>query len=178
MHEIVDGPKPKHAQLRDILVFTGVNDGNLEEGSFRCDANVSIRPRGESKFGTRCELKNINSFRFVQRAIESEIARQTAILDAGGRIIQETRSFDPDTGATRTLRSKLEDAQVPIVCGYLDYATKRAGLGLTLVPSGDVRADMDRIRAFYDGKRGRHPSLESVILLKEEQPGTRASTDR
>jgi aspartyl-tRNA(Asn)/glutamyl-tRNA(Gln) amidotransferase subunit B len=94
--------------LRDILVFTGVNDGNLEEGSFRCDANVSIRPRGESKFGTRCELKNINSFRFVQRAIESEIARQTAILDAGGRIIQETRSFDPDTGATRTLRSKEE----------------------------------------------------------------------
>ncbi len=96
-------------RLRDILVFIGVNDGNLEEGSFRCDANVSLRPRGETKFGTRCELKNINSFRFVQRAIDAEIARQTAILDAGGKINQETRSFDPDTGQTHTLRSK-EDA--------------------------------------------------------------------
>jgi aspartyl-tRNA(Asn)/glutamyl-tRNA(Gln) amidotransferase subunit B len=95
--------------LRDVLVFIGVNDGNLEEGSFRCDANVSLRPKGESKFGTRCELKNINSFRFVQRAIDAEIARQTAILDAGGTIRQETRSFDPDTGQTKTLRSK-EDA--------------------------------------------------------------------
>lgn len=95
--------------LRDLLVFTGVNDGNLEEGSFRCDANVSIRPRGTEKFGTRCELKNINSFRYVQRAIDAEVARQTAILDAGGKITQETRSFDPDTGQTATLRSK-EDA--------------------------------------------------------------------
>jgi aspartyl-tRNA(Asn)/glutamyl-tRNA(Gln) amidotransferase subunit B len=95
--------------LRDLLVFTGVNDGNLEEGSFRCDANVSIRPRGSQKFGTRCELKNINSFRFVQRAIDAEVARQTAIVDAGGTVRQETRSFDPDTGQTATLRSK-EDA--------------------------------------------------------------------
>ena len=95
--------------LRDLLVFVGVNDGNLEEGSFRCDANVSIRPRGSTKFGTRCELKNINSFRFVQRAIDAEIARQTTLLDAGSKIVQETRSFDPDTGQTATLRSK-EDA--------------------------------------------------------------------
>ncbi len=94
--------------LREILVFIGVNDGNLEEGSFRCDANVSIRPRGEARFGTRCELKNINSFRFVQRAIDVEIARQTAILDAGGKITQETRSFDPDTNQTKSLRSKEE----------------------------------------------------------------------
>jgi aspartyl-tRNA(Asn)/glutamyl-tRNA(Gln) amidotransferase subunit B len=95
--------------LRDLLVFTGVNDGNLEEGSFRCDANVSIRPRGSDKLGTRCELKNINSFRFVQRAIDAEVVRQTIILDGGGKITQETRSFDPDTGQTATLRSK-EDA--------------------------------------------------------------------
>jgi aspartyl-tRNA(Asn)/glutamyl-tRNA(Gln) amidotransferase subunit B len=92
--------------LRDVLVFIGVNDGNLEEGSFRCDANVSIRPRGTTTLGTRCELKNINSFRFVQRAIDAEIARQTAVLDAGGTITQETRSFDPETGRTATLRSK------------------------------------------------------------------------
>jgi len=94
--------------LRDVLVFVGVNDGNLEEGSFRCDANVSIRPKGSEKLGTRCELKNLNSFRFVQRAIDAEIARQSAILDAGGRVEQETRSFDPDTGQTHTLRSKEE----------------------------------------------------------------------
>jgi aspartyl-tRNA(Asn)/glutamyl-tRNA(Gln) amidotransferase subunit B len=95
--------------LRDVLVFVAVNDGNLEEGSFRCDANVSIRKQGTEKFGTRCELKNLNSFRYVQRAIDAEIARQTAVVEAGGTIRQETRAFDPDTGLTRTLRSK-EDA--------------------------------------------------------------------
>jgi aspartyl-tRNA(Asn)/glutamyl-tRNA(Gln) amidotransferase subunit B len=75
----------------------------------RCDANVSLRPVGQAEFGTRSELKNLNSFRFVQRAIDVEVARQTAILDAGGTIEQETRAFDPDTGKTRSLRSK-EDA--------------------------------------------------------------------
>ncbi len=94
--------------MRDILLFIGVNDGNLEEGSFRCDANVSIRPAGQEKFGTRVELKNINSFRFVQRAIDTEIARQTAILEGGGKVVQETRSFDPATGKTASLRSKEE----------------------------------------------------------------------
>ncbi len=95
-------------RLRDILVFLGVNDGNLEEGSLRCDANVSLRLWGVETLGTRCEIKNLNSFRFLQRAIDSEVARQAAILDSGGRIVQETRSFDPDTGLTRTLRSKEE----------------------------------------------------------------------
>jgi aspartyl-tRNA(Asn)/glutamyl-tRNA(Gln) amidotransferase subunit B len=96
--------------LRDVLVFIGVNDGNLEEGSFRCDANVSIRPQGETKLGTRVELKNINSFRFVERAIEHEIARQTAVLDARGKIVQETRGYNEDDGKTFSLRSK-EEAQ-------------------------------------------------------------------
>ncbi|HEY4016191.1 MAG TPA: Asp-tRNA(Asn)/Glu-tRNA(Gln) amidotransferase subunit GatB [Polyangiaceae bacterium] len=96
--------------LRDVLVFIGVNDGNLEEGSFRCDANVSIRPIGETKLGTRVELKNINSFRFVERAIVTEIARQAAVLDGGGRIVQETRGWSEDKGATFSLRSK-EEAQ-------------------------------------------------------------------
>ncbi len=95
--------------LREILMFIGVNDGNLEEGSLRCDANVSIRPAGEDRLGTRCELKNLNSFRFVQKAIDVEVARQTAILDAGGEVEQQTRAFHPDTGTTSTLRSK-EDA--------------------------------------------------------------------
>jgi aspartyl-tRNA(Asn)/glutamyl-tRNA(Gln) amidotransferase subunit B len=96
--------------LRDVLVFIGVNDGNLEEGSFRCDANVSIRPVGETRLGTRVELKNINSFRFVERAIEHEIERQAAVLDGGGRVIQETRGWNEDAGTTFSMRSK-EEAQ-------------------------------------------------------------------
>jgi aspartyl-tRNA(Asn)/glutamyl-tRNA(Gln) amidotransferase subunit B len=94
--------------LRDILMFIGANDGNLEEGSFRCDANVSIRPVGSTTLGTRTELKNINSFRNVQRAIDAEIARQTAIVQEGGQVQQQTRSFDPDSGQTRPLRSKAD----------------------------------------------------------------------
>src|SRR5262249_25821385 len=96
--------------LRDVLIFLGVNDGNLEEGSFRCDANVSIRPRGEAKLGTRVELKNINSFRFVQKAIEHEIERQEAVIEGGGRIVQETRGWDEKSGRTFSMRSK-ETAQ-------------------------------------------------------------------
>jgi aspartyl-tRNA(Asn)/glutamyl-tRNA(Gln) amidotransferase subunit B len=96
--------------LRDVLVFIGVNDGNLEEGSFRCDANVSIRPSGETRLGTRVELKNINSFRFVEHAIAYEIRRQAGVLDAGGRIVQETRGWNEDDGASYSLRSK-EEAQ-------------------------------------------------------------------
>jgi aspartyl-tRNA(Asn)/glutamyl-tRNA(Gln) amidotransferase subunit B len=95
-------------QLREILMFVGANDGNLEEGSFRCDANVSIRPLGSMELGTRTELKNINSFRFVQRAIDAEVARQIAIVEEGGRVEQQTRSFDPDSGQTRPLRSKAD----------------------------------------------------------------------
>ena len=92
--------------LRDILVFLEINDGNLEEGSFRCDANVSIKPIGESKLGTRVELKNINSFKFVEKAIASEIERQKEVLEGGGRIVQETRGWDEKTGTTYSLRSK------------------------------------------------------------------------
>jgi aspartyl-tRNA(Asn)/glutamyl-tRNA(Gln) amidotransferase subunit B len=96
--------------LRDVLVFLGVNDGNLEEGSFRCDANVSIRRAGDEKLGTRVELKNINSFKFVEKAIAGEIARQEDVLEGGGRVVQETRGWNADTGATFSLRSK-ETAQ-------------------------------------------------------------------
>jgi aspartyl-tRNA(Asn)/glutamyl-tRNA(Gln) amidotransferase subunit B len=96
--------------LKDVLVFVGVNDGNLEEGSFRCDANVSLRPEGETRLGTRVELKNINSFRFVERAIAHEIGRQGAVLDGGGRVVQETRGWNESDGTTTSLRSK-EEAQ-------------------------------------------------------------------
>jgi aspartyl-tRNA(Asn)/glutamyl-tRNA(Gln) amidotransferase subunit B len=94
--------------LREILLFIGVNDGNLEEGSFRCDVNVSLRPIGQEKFGTRVELKNINSFRFVHKAIEVEIQRQEAILEDGGKVLQETRGYDAEGNRTYSLRSKEE----------------------------------------------------------------------
>jgi aspartyl-tRNA(Asn)/glutamyl-tRNA(Gln) amidotransferase subunit B len=95
-------------KLHRIMVYLGICDGNLEEGSFRCDANVSLMPVGTTIFGTRAELKNINSFRFIKQAIEYEIERQAEILDEGGRIVQETRLFDPGTGVTRSMRGKEE----------------------------------------------------------------------
>ena len=96
--------------LREILMFIEVNDGNLEEGSFRCDANVSIRPVGATELGARVELKNINSFRFVQKAIEHEVARQERVIESGGRVVQETRGWDERDGTTFSMRSK-ETAQ-------------------------------------------------------------------
>ncbi len=94
--------------LRSILLYLGINDGNLEEGSLRCDANVSVAEKGASTLGTRAELKNMNSFRFLRQAIEHETARQTELLASGGRVVQETRAYDPQTGLTRALRSKEE----------------------------------------------------------------------
>jgi aspartyl-tRNA(Asn)/glutamyl-tRNA(Gln) amidotransferase subunit B len=94
--------------LKAVLLYAGVSDGNMEEGSLRCDANVSVRPRGAETFGTRAEIKNLNSFRNVARAIEHEIARQVAVIEAGGRIVQETRLWNADKGETATMRSKEE----------------------------------------------------------------------
>ena len=91
-------------------MWIGICDGNMQEGSFRCDANVSVRKTGESKLGTRCEIKNLNSFRFMEQAIEFEARRQIEILEGGGKIEQETRLYDPDRNETRSMRSK-EDAQ-------------------------------------------------------------------
>jgi aspartyl-tRNA(Asn)/glutamyl-tRNA(Gln) amidotransferase subunit B len=94
--------------LRQIVRYLGISDGNMEEGSLRCDANVSLRPVGQVAFGTRTEIKNLNSFRFVERALEYEIARQAAILKSGKAVVQETLLFDSDTGVTKSLRSKEE----------------------------------------------------------------------
>jgi len=95
--------------LRDVLVYLGVNDGNMEEGSLRCDANVSVMRKGSSTLGQRTELKNMNSFRFVRQAIDYEIARQIEVLESGGKVVQETRLWDVQRGETRPMRSK-EDA--------------------------------------------------------------------
>ena len=96
------------ARLRAILLALGVSDGNMDEGSLRCDANVSIRPVGESALGVKVEVKNINSFRFLHRAIEHELARQTALVRGGGQVVQETRRWDEATGRTASMRSKEE----------------------------------------------------------------------
>ncbi|HEX2644823.1 MAG TPA: Asp-tRNA(Asn)/Glu-tRNA(Gln) amidotransferase subunit GatB, partial [Thermoanaerobaculia bacterium] len=94
--------------LHQLLLYTETSDGNMEEGSLRCDANVSVRVRGESRLGTKTEVKNVNSFRNVGRAIEFEIKRQVELIEAGGKVSQETRSFDADAGVTRLMRSKEE----------------------------------------------------------------------
>ena len=96
------------SRLRAILVWLGVNDGNMDEGSLRCDANVSVRRRGTAALGTKAEVKNLNSFRFLQRALEHEIARQTEAVRAGGRVVQETRLWDAAAGRTVSMRSKEE----------------------------------------------------------------------
>ncbi|TVR58941.1 MAG: Asp-tRNA(Asn)/Glu-tRNA(Gln) amidotransferase subunit GatB [Candidatus Competibacteraceae bacterium] len=114
--EIVSEPDLRSAKeavaymkkLHQLVVYLGICDGNMQEGSFRCDANVSVRPKGEPKFGTRAEIKNLNSFRFVERAIEFEIERQIDLIEAGGRVVQETRLYDPDRGETRSMRGKEE----------------------------------------------------------------------
>lgn len=95
--------------LHALVVWLGICDGNMQEGSFRCDANVSVRPAGAQAFGTRVEIKNLNSFRFLQQAIDHEVRRQIELIEDGGRVVQETRLFDPDRDQTRSMRSK-EDA--------------------------------------------------------------------
>jgi len=94
--------------LKAVLQYAGVSDGNMEEGSLRCDANVSVRPRGREALGTRAEIKNLNSFRNVVRAIEHEVARQAAVIDAGAAVVQETRLWNQDRGETVSMRSKEE----------------------------------------------------------------------
>jgi aspartyl-tRNA(Asn)/glutamyl-tRNA(Gln) amidotransferase subunit B len=114
--EIVSEPDIRTAEeaseylkkLRSILRYIEVSDADMEKGNFRCDANVSIRPVGATEFGTRAEIKNVNSFKFVQKAIEYEIKRQAQILDEGGRVVQETRLFDSNKGVTFSMRSKEE----------------------------------------------------------------------
>jgi aspartyl-tRNA(Asn)/glutamyl-tRNA(Gln) amidotransferase subunit B len=114
--EIVSEPDMRSAEaaatfferLRQLLVWLGVNDGNMDEGSLRCDANVSVRPVGSRTLGTKAEVKNVNSFRYLQKAIDYEIGRQIDVLEHGGRVVQETRLFDAAQGKTYSMRSKEE----------------------------------------------------------------------
>jgi aspartyl-tRNA(Asn)/glutamyl-tRNA(Gln) amidotransferase subunit B len=95
-------------KIHTLVRYLEICDGNMQEGSFRCDANVSVRPRGREKFGTRAEIKNLNSFRFVEKAVHYEVARQIELLESGGTVVQETRLYDSDKDETRSMRSKEE----------------------------------------------------------------------
>jgi aspartyl-tRNA(Asn)/glutamyl-tRNA(Gln) amidotransferase subunit B len=114
--EIVSEPEMRSAKeavaymkkIHTLVRYLEICDGNMQEGSFRCDANVSVRPKGQAKFGTRAEIKNLNSFRFVERAINYEVERQIELIEGGGKVVQETRLYDPDRGETRSMRSKEE----------------------------------------------------------------------
>lgn len=114
--EIVSEPDMRSAKeavaylktIHSLVRYLEICDGNMQEGSFRCDANVSVRPKGQEKYGTRTELKNINSFRFVERAINYEVERQINVIEGGGKITQETRLYNPDKNETRPMRSKEE----------------------------------------------------------------------
>jgi len=114
--EIVSEPDMRSAKeavaymkkIHTLVRYLEICDGNMQEGSFRCDANVSVRPRGQEKFGTRAEIKNLNSFRFVEKAIHYEVARQVELIESGGKVVQETRLYDSDKDETRSMRSKEE----------------------------------------------------------------------
>jgi aspartyl-tRNA(Asn)/glutamyl-tRNA(Gln) amidotransferase subunit B len=130
------------AELRDVLVATGVSDGRMEEGSLRVDANVSVRREGTGELGTRCEVKNLNSLRSLGRAIEHEAARQVALLEAGGEVVQETRHWNEDEGRTSSMRSKEEShdyryfAEPDLVALVPDeQLLEAAGAGMPLLPA-------------------------------------------
>jgi aspartyl-tRNA(Asn)/glutamyl-tRNA(Gln) amidotransferase subunit B len=114
--EIVSEPDMRSAKeavaymkkIHTLVRYLEICDGNMQEGSFRCDANVSVRPKGAAKFGTRAEIKNLNSFRFVEKAIQYEVGRQIEVIESGGKVVQETRLYDSDKNETRSMRSKEE----------------------------------------------------------------------
>ncbi|MFI0471535.1 Asp-tRNA(Asn)/Glu-tRNA(Gln) amidotransferase subunit GatB [Halomonas sp. HMF6819] len=114
--EIVSEPDMRSAKeaaaylkaIHSIVTYLGISDGNMAEGSMRCDVNVSVRPKGQEAFGTRAEIKNVNSFRFVERAIAFEVERQIELIEDGGEVVQETRLFDPERDETRSMRTKEE----------------------------------------------------------------------
>jgi aspartyl-tRNA(Asn)/glutamyl-tRNA(Gln) amidotransferase subunit B len=179
--EIVSEPDMRSAReaiaymkkIHTLVRYLEICDGNMQEGSFRCDANVSVRHKGKHEYGTRCEIKNVNSFRYVEKAINFEVARQIDILEGGGSIVQETRLYDPDRNETRSMRSKeeandyryfpdpdllplvLEDAWIEQVRASLpelpdDKAARFAGeFGLSEYDAGVLTASRE-LAAYYE----------------------------
>jgi len=172
--EIVSEPEMRSAAeavayakaLHSLVMWLGVCDGNMQEGSFRCDVNVSVRPVGQKEFGTRCEIKNLNSFRFMEEAIHYEVRRQIELIEDGGKVIQATRLWDPDRKETRSMRTK-EDAQdyryfpdpdlPPLVIGQ-DWIDR-------------VRSEMPELpgalRARFTGEYGL-PEYDSLVLTSSK----------
>ncbi|KFC71879.1 Asp-tRNA(Asn)/Glu-tRNA(Gln) amidotransferase subunit GatB [Massilia sp. LC238] len=156
--------------LHSLVVWLGVCDGNMQEGSFRCDVNVSVRPVGQKEFGTRCEIKNLNSFRFMEEAIHYEVRRQIELIEDGGKVIQATRLWDPDKKETRSMRTK-EDAQ--------DYRYFPDPDLPPLVIQQDwierVKAEMPELpgalRARFTGEYGL-PEYDSLVLTSSKAMAT------
>jgi len=155
--------------LHSLVRWIGICDGNMQEGSFRCDANVSVRRVGDP-LGTRCEIKNLNSFRFLERAIEFEARRQVELIEDGGKVVQETRLFDPDRGETRPMRSK-EDAH------DYRYFPDPDLLPLEITPAWieDVRSSMpvlpQALRARYEKEHGLAPYAAGLLTETREKAG-------
>ena len=172
--EIVSAPDLRSAaeagaymrKIHALVRYLEICDGNMQEGSFRCDANVSVRRHGETKLGTRTELKNLNSFRFVEKAIEIEAARQIELIEGGGKVVQETRLYDPDRDETRPMRSKEEanDYRYFPDPDLLPVVDRRAAR------SHDVRASLPELP---DAKRERFmrdyalPAYDAGVLTVE-----------
>jgi aspartyl-tRNA(Asn)/glutamyl-tRNA(Gln) amidotransferase subunit B len=159
--EIVSEPdmrSPKEAiaymrKIHTLVRYLGICDGNMQEGSFRCDANVSVRPKGQAAFGTRAELKNLNSFRFVERALRFEVERQIDLLEGGGKVLQETRLYDPERGETRPMRGKEEANDYRY---FPDPDRQGGGQRLPLFSGSGPAAGGDRRR--FRGRLGDQPS--------------------
>ncbi len=173
--EIVSKPDLRSAEeagaylrkLRAVLMYIDVCDGNMQEGSFRCDANVSVRPRGQEKFGTRAEIKNVNSFRFVEKAIEYEINRQIQVIESGGKVIQETRTYDSGKNITTSMRGK-EEAH--------DYRYFPEPDLITLkLSDAQVKAQKDSMPELPDQKKERYikemqiPAYDAAVITSSKK---------
>lgn len=171
--EIVSEPDMRSAReavaymkkMHALVQYLGICDGNMQEGSFRCDANVSVRPKGQEEFGTRAEIKNLNSFRFIERAIDYEVERQIDLIEAGHEVVQETRLYDPDRDETRSMRSKEE-------ANDYRYFPDPDLLPLDITPEyiEQVRAELPELP---DAKRAR---FESELTLSAYDAGVLTSS--
>jgi aspartyl-tRNA(Asn)/glutamyl-tRNA(Gln) amidotransferase subunit B len=187
-------------RLKEIILYTGVSDCNMEEGSLRCDANVSLRPIGQKQLGTKVEVKNVNSFRFVKQALEYEIERQAEVLDAGGTILQETRLYNPNEGRTYAMRSKErahdyryfpEPDLLPLVVTPARQEAIRATLpelpeakrlrliaeyGLSEGDAATLTATRDRADQFeIEAKKAKSPKRLANLVLSELQGRLKAA---
>ena len=179
-------------RLKEILLYTAVSDCNMEEGSLRCDANVSVRPRGQEKFGTKAEVKNVNSFRFIRSALEYEIERQIEVIESGGRVVQETRLWNANEGRTYSMRSKEQahdyryfpepDLPPLIVSAGLPGRSRRPA---PRAARGPPRPHDRRVRHHRAGRRHphRHPRLRRPVRgrrprREEPPPGRQPRPER